>query len=280
MKPVYPKIALLVFSVLFFLLGDCKVAKCQEVLTNATIIKLSKIGLSDVAIIGKIRRSTDHFNTDVDSMMYLKDHGVSSTVINAMDSITAVDKENIYEMSHINDPTFMHPSGIYWYDPSNTSNPLQKIEANKVAGSSGDSYSIYGFGSSSLIYTLSGESANLQINNASPTFYFYFNPHKTTNESFDASFLTSPNSFTLVSFNVSNSRRYFGAGSSSSVGGTGSSSSGISSKNICLTTFKKISEGIYEVTLQTPQKLGEFAFTATGENHRDMILFDWGIDLH
>lgn len=54
-------------------------------LTNQDVIKLSKLGLGEEVIISKINQSKDvSFNLDTDSLIKLKQEGVSSKVIEAM----------------------------------------------------------------------------------------------------------------------------------------------------------------------------------------------------
>lgn len=56
----------------------------EEPLTNETIITLSKAGLSDEALVSLIKRSRTNFDLSPDSLVNLKQAGVSNTIIEAM----------------------------------------------------------------------------------------------------------------------------------------------------------------------------------------------------
>ncbi len=55
-----------------------------DILTNSDILKLVAAGLPDSVILAKIRGSTARFNTDADSLIQLKEAGVSDSVLEAM----------------------------------------------------------------------------------------------------------------------------------------------------------------------------------------------------
>ena len=56
----------------------------KEVLTNAEVIELTKLGLSDVTIIEKIRQSEHRFDTSIEALRQLKAAQVNDTVIREM----------------------------------------------------------------------------------------------------------------------------------------------------------------------------------------------------
>ena|SRR5947209_6423169 len=56
----------------------------KEVLTNTDVVRLSKIGLRDSAIIKKIRCSDTNFDTRLEELKRLKSNGVSDAVIKVM----------------------------------------------------------------------------------------------------------------------------------------------------------------------------------------------------
>lgn len=55
-----------------------------DILTNASVIRMVNAGLDENVIISLITRSKAHFNTSVDSMIYLSDQKVASRIIMAM----------------------------------------------------------------------------------------------------------------------------------------------------------------------------------------------------
>jgi hypothetical protein len=56
----------------------------KEVLTNARVIKLAQSGMSDAALIDKIRRSVRRFKTSAKGLQQLRNAGVSEAVIGEM----------------------------------------------------------------------------------------------------------------------------------------------------------------------------------------------------
>lgn len=62
----------------------------QELLTNETILKLVKAGLSDEVIAGMVNNQPGKYSTDSDAVIALKQAGVSDKVISAMVSKTNV----------------------------------------------------------------------------------------------------------------------------------------------------------------------------------------------
>ena len=72
---------------LALVLSACSVATARgddEVLTNAGIIGLTEVGLSDELILQKIRTTPTKFDLSVDGLTKLKKAGVSEAVIGAM----------------------------------------------------------------------------------------------------------------------------------------------------------------------------------------------------
>src|SRR4051794_14726763 len=56
----------------------------KEVLTNAEVIELTKLGFSDIMIIEKIRQSEHRFDTNMEALRQLKAAQVNDTVIREM----------------------------------------------------------------------------------------------------------------------------------------------------------------------------------------------------
>ena len=88
--------------------------------------------------------------------------------------------------------------------------------------------SYYGYGGGKALSDIGSPNSNLQINDQSPTFYFYFenNANPMANNWWFAT-ATSPNEFALVRLITKKNSREFEVGSSSSIGGYGGSHSGI-----------------------------------------------------
>src|SRR5258708_16845647 len=69
-----PLICFLLFSALY----------AQEVLSNETILKLSKAGLSEDVILNMVNRQPGHYSVDSGDLIALKQGGISDKVIAAI----------------------------------------------------------------------------------------------------------------------------------------------------------------------------------------------------
>src|SRR4051794_31712610 len=70
-------------AVMLFGLGSAVVAQ-DETLTNSEVISLTKAGLSQSLIIGKIRTTKSRFDLSTDGLISLKQAGVSDEILTAM----------------------------------------------------------------------------------------------------------------------------------------------------------------------------------------------------
>ncbi len=280
------KSLILSFAVFLMLaLSNLNPLIAQETLTNGTIIKMSKAGLGDSVIIKKMQspKVVIKFNTSIDSIIYLKEHGVSNGVIASMQDVTALSANDAIVNEHSSDPIFMHPSGIYYYNQKNEKGALQKIEENVPSSVNGSRESVYFFGETTRSYCMNGESANIQVNDSLPVFYFYFDEDTLNKNKLNydnrAHQITSPNMFTLVNLSIKNHSRCFEGGKATGTGFTHESAVGISDKNKVDFKWEKIRQGIFKLYLLKPMFKGEYAFTYAGNDRSGMLLYDWGIDL-
>ena len=70
-------------------------AIAQEILDNASVLKMSQAGLSEQVIIAKVRASACTFDLSVDAIILLKRSGVSDGVLSAMQPKVGNDTGNI-----------------------------------------------------------------------------------------------------------------------------------------------------------------------------------------
>ena len=246
-------------------------AQPRDTLTNSKIVQLTKIGLAPSIIINKIKTSVNMFDVSTNSLIDLSNNKVSTDVINEMMRVSNVINENTQINS--GDPNTMHKQGIYLYNPNDTANPLQKIDAGIVAGyrSSGGGYG--GFGGSSRMADLSGSESMMKINERNPVFYFYFD-NGSGNRGGDWFQATSPKEFMLVNLEVKKGNRFFKVGSSSYAYATDNSKSGISPKDQISFDYVQVSEGIYKITLKNSLKKGEYCFVLASNTNK---VFDFGV---
>lgn len=254
-----------------------------DTLTNEKVIQLSKIGLDPSVIISKIQTSINRFDVSTDGLIDLSKHGVSAEVINEMmksDEQTRIELANEQDMR---DPKTKRPVGIYYYNSSN-SKLFTRVEAavitNMSSGGFGNalarSYTA-GIAKAKLKVTVAGANSRVQVAEANPVFYFYFenNSNPIADDWFFAS-ATSPNEFALVKLNERKNERETVIGTENDYG----SSAGIPNKLKVPFDYEEIAEGIYKVTFTEPLEPGEYCFlyaSTIPTNYANDKVFDFGI---
>jgi len=271
-----------VFSVLCFLFTIFSYAQNNDdILTNETIIQLTKIGLQPSVIINKIQTSITKFDVSTDALIKLSNNSVSSEVINEMIKVNTNHKSIEVTQKDANNPNAMHSPGIYYYNPNDPEKQLKRVDPTVVGSTETHGASYYGYGGGGSISKISGGDSKLQLNDQSPTFYFYFenNASPMINNWWFA-VATSPNEFALVKLIEKKDSRSFQTGKVSSGGGYSGSSSGIPEKVKVPFDYTEIAEGIYSVTFKQPLKSGEYCFvyaSSAPDRYSNNKIFDFGI---
>ncbi len=253
----------------------------DDLLTNETIIQLTKIGLQPSVIISKIHTSTTQFDVSTGALITLGNNSVSSEVINEMIKVNSEHKSVEINQKDANNPSAMHAPGIYYYNPNDPEKQLRRVDPTVVGSSESGGYSYYGYGGGKNISHLSGGESKLQINDQFPTFYFYFenNANPMINNWWFAT-ATSPNEFALVKLIEKRDSRSYQTGKVSSGGGYSGSSSGIPEKVKLPFDYKEEAEGIYSVTFKQSLKPGEYCFVYASQapdRYSNNKVFDFGI---
>jgi len=125
--------------------------------------------------------------------------------------------------------------------------------------------------------TLAGPKSKQQLEENSPTFYFYFeeNPNSTRDSWYFAT-ASSPNEFVLVKLDDNKNSREIVLGSE----GYYKSKMGVPDKDKVAFEFENIADGIFKVSFTKPLKKGEYCFiyasTAPTSYSNDKV-FDFGI---
>lgn len=246
----------------------------QEIVTNNTVIELYKAGLGKTVIISKINTSVCQFDLSTEKLIELKKSGISDEIIDAM--LAYKSGNNNSNISPNNQQTQNAvtkgdlPSGIYYCKGS----PCELVELEPSVYSQAKTGSglltaiTYGLAKTKNKATLSGDKANLQIEDSLPAFYFYFDKSQSGNLSgsqqmgwFSAA--TSPNEFLLVKFTLSSDKK-----SREVVTGSWNSYEGMTSgiDNAQKISFKheKVSQGVYKVYLEKAIPKGEYCFMYAG----------------
>jgi len=262
----------ILFAFLIFINISARAQSKVDTLTNQKIITLSKIGLQSSVIINKIQSSVTLFNVSTDALIDLNSKGVSADVINEMILSNNKHQSAVANEMDFKDPNSMHKTGIYYYNPLNTENPLIKLDPVKVSYTT-SSGGYGGYGGSSTTANLNGTESKLKITQTSPIFYFYFDDKGSGSDWFES---TSPNEFELAKLIVKKDKRFCKVGGSSSGFMTSSENSGIPQKDKIPFEYNKVKDGIFEIKFNKPFKPGEYCFVFSTNTYK---VFDFSVQL-
>lgn len=269
-------------NILFFLmlLSLNLFSQNKELLTNKTIVDLTKMGVSESTIIKKMKTSKCNFDVSVDGIINLKKNKVSSSVVDEMIRIVeSTDGSLEPNTAKSGDQKAHHEIGIYLYEPN--TKKMKKIDGSNIAATKSggvgeviaNRYS-YGVSNIKSRAILDGYSSRFQIENQSPVFYFYFKNNKPqqgntsmteyvylSSEEFYFTSPSNPNQFALIKLKAKENTREFVTSAqnaySSTVGTT---------KNVTVQFFyDKVEDGIYKVYFKEPLEDGEYTFLYSGE---------------
>ena len=263
----------------------------REILTNAKIVELVRLGLDEEIIVEKIRQSDCQCETDTNALAKLKAAKVSKPIILAMlessanqNSPTSLQNKSYSENNDNNSPKDntnnstksnslsnkilgqMSEPGIYLFE----NGEMKQIEASVFSGTKANPLMgamTYGIKKTKFRAKVRGKSANMQVSNAQPEFYFVFNPEYKNSGATMAGNLwfgmpaTSPAEFMLVQMSVKESSREAVMGEYGAFTGM---SMGARDKDIREYSFEKIKPGIYKVVPKTALIAGEYCFYYAG----------------
>lgn len=261
-----------------------------DTVTNKTVIQLKGAGLSSDIIKAKIQGSVCNFDLSTDALISLKKAGLSDDLITTM-----LNKSNSASANTVNsnnsvssaDTSKNVSAGIYYCKgkPCDLLELEASVYSQAKMGSGILTSLTYGIAKTKMKATLSGDKANLQIEETKPTFYFYFDKSNSNSfgnngtQAFWFSAATSPNEFLLIKFTATKKSREVVTGSWSGYAGM---SSGIDDKNKISFKYEKNSQGIYRVYTEQPLEKGEYCFmyaggTATYGTAPLQKVYDFGI---
>lgn len=259
----------------------------EEVLTNDSVITLFKAGLSSTIIVNKIRSSKTNFNTSTDELIRLKQARIPDDVVAAMfdatnrrSASTSTTGAGDATKGDPNDPNAAHEAGIYLLQTVDGKQKMLQLEPSvskqQKTGGIWKSTLTYGIAKVKFKAALNGKTAAVQISEARPVFYFYFEV-KNSGLSTSSYFATNPNEFSLVKFDVKSHTREVTVSQANVFG----AQSGTMDKAARAFTYEKIAPGVYKVTLQEDLTDGEYGFyNAAGVGPSGGAkIFDFGIKL-
>lgn len=277
---VMVRVNLLVVSLLFFLLPlqNAVFAEdtAEEVLTNETIVQLSKAGIAQSVIVSKIKASKCNFDTSTSELLRLKKEKVPDEIVNAM--VQAMQPQPTPQLpapevaADPNDPASPHPPGIYFID-ENSSKPMQ-IPASSVSklktGGILKSVATFGVSRTNARIALTGVRAPTQIAACRPTFFIYLGQ----SNSFEGG-ASGPQDFILAKPDVKKDSREL------TVARMGFRAE-IGVPNEFMIPFKheQISTGIFKLTLEEDLPGGEYGFLYSANVSPGTLprIFDFGIN--
>lgn len=258
-----------------FLFSSASITRAQdaksrdEVLTNETVIAMTKAGFGVPVIVAKIRSSLPDFKLTMADMVKLKQEGVPDAVIEEMlhssqpgtDGSGTPSKDKA--KTDPNDPATPHEAGVYVLKESEGRQQLIQLEASVYSQSKSGGFfksaMTYGIAKIKSKAVLAGDHAQAQFDMARPTFYFYF---EVTNSGLSNSgnvwqgASSSPNEFVLVKTEVKKNSRELVVGQMNAFG----AQSGALDKYLQAFDYEKIAPGIYKVTPKANLTDGEYCF--------------------
>jgi len=217
-----------------------------ETLTNGQVIALVKAGLSEDAIVLKIRGSKCRFDTTTAALLELREAGVGNAVLAAMLSpeapAPAAPSEPILE------------PGVYVRQPDQ----LQMIEPTVFGNpkTSGGMWAAMSMGAARMKMKVSvpGGRAAVRITQDRPVFEFRF--QGIPGLGFPVPGASSPSEFMLLPLAAKDDRRELTVASFGTMG----SSTGVSNDQAVPVKVEKLGPGFYRVTPSASLKPGEYCF--------------------
>jgi len=277
-----------ILTIFLLLVSFCFVANTKtfaqnDVMNNDEVISLVKAGLNSQVIINKIRTSKSNFDLSTDGLIRLKKAGVSDEIVMIMQgtkggagvTTTPTNASN----TDPNDPMSPHNVGIYYFSEKNGEKKMIELESNVVtqsrAGGMFSSAMTYGIMKVKVKAKVPGITANMQLSETQPVFYFYLN-EKDRSMSTVKFFPSSVNQFQLIKFHVKDKGREVTVGKVNAFGGK----YGISDEYLVEFAYEKVADGIFKVTPKTALVNGEYGFylLGTGEG-TGATFFDFGVKL-
>jgi len=267
----------------------CLNAQAQgDVMTNDEVITLTKAGLSPAIIIGKIRTGKSNFDLSTDSLIKLKQSGVSDDIVSAMleakSGKSTAAAPGPAMPGDPNDPLAKHSYGIYLYEeveghPKMTQ-LVPNVSAQNRTGGMFTSSLTYGIGKVKIKSNLPGRSAALQLKTTQPIFYFYLD---ITSGGLNTSsgVPSTPNEFAMIRFNQRSDNREVTIGKMNAFGGKG----GLSDEYVVQFTPQDMGNGIFKITPSTPLQKGEYAFYLINSGNSNASanvgakFFDFGVNM-
>lgn len=227
-----------------------------KTLTNADIVSLVEIGLSDEAIIAKVKTSDAIFDTSVEELKTLKEKGISNNVIVTM--INAKDKEE-KESGEIIDENI----GIYYKADQEYSKLYPSAFRGTASNTLGSAVTPFISNTKNKAILEGAQSGNV-VNTNIPEFIFYFDrntKHKSKSLDWCFSVASSPKEFVLVKMIERKDKRELKIGEIDIFSGK---YIGVESKEVIQCTIEAMNETTFKVKPSTVMQSGEYCLFYQG----------------
>ena len=229
-----------------------------ETLNNDSVLTLLNAGLGDEVVIAKIKSSEANFELSTDTVIALKQRGISGPVLAAMITASAIAAQP--KMS-LDSPDLLvpHPSGIYLAGLEK----MTRIESTttreaRTSGMLGAALT-GGLSGMRIKAAVNGPKANISTNEARPVFYFYFD-QSAQGLGAAGGAVTSPQEFSLTRFEAKKDKREAVIGSV----GLGGTKAGLRDKDQQDFEVTQVTPGVYKIVPTLPLKAGEYGFISGG----------------
>ena len=261
----------------------------DEVMTNEEVISLSKAGLSPSIIVGKIRSGQTNFDLSTDSLIKLKQAGVSDDIVTAMleaksGKSTSANSPTMAGGGDPNDPMSKHSYGIYLYEVRGEQRKMTQLAPNVSAqnrtGGTFTSSLTYGISKVKVKSNLPGRNASLQIKDTQPVFYFYLDV-SSGGLNTASGIPSTPNEFAMIRFNQRSDNREVTIGKANAFGAKG----GLSDEYVVQFNAEDLGNGVFKVTPAAPLRTGEYGFYLLNSGNSNASaavgakFFDFGVNM-
>jgi hypothetical protein len=270
------RVCVSVLITFWVILWSCPVVRAQssdanksteELLTNETIVSMTKAGFSPTLIVSKIKSSKTTFNVSTPEMLRLKHEGVAEVVIEVMvlasQLAVTTNGQPVSAKTDPHNPLSPHEAGIYLMKENDGRHEMLQLEpsiySQAKSGGFFKSAMTYGIAKVKSKAVLAGEHAKLQVNEARPVFYFYFelkNAGLSGSGNQWLSSATSPNEFVLIRMESKKNSREVTVGQFNVFGAQG----GALDKYTTQFDYEKLASGVYKVTPKENLANGEYCF--------------------
>lgn len=241
-----------------------------KALTNQDIVDMVEMELGAEIIISKIENTPGTFDVSLEALKEIKGKNVSGTIISAMIKKDSEEKKNKADKT-----------GIFYLSEDGTEMALLPTAFSGTKTRTLASAFSYGIASAKIKSTISEEQSKNIINNARPTFVFYF--AKFADNQYHASdwwfrVCTSPTEFVLVDLVTKKGTRELETGKANMWVGT---DSGVRNDDVVQCEVQDLGNGKFSLSPKTDLPVGEYCFFFCGTipqgGYTNQSVFDFSV---